>query len=192
MKNIMTMQEVLDSIRAKAKPNKDGSEGFTYNRFNKKSFENLLRAMLNDTDVKIGTIKVKNNEVSSKEDIMVTQEFRKFLQKILRTAGIDTEDSKAILSKDFIIDNVDGLYEFFTTAMYIYMDNGNKFDMIPTENFKGSLYINNVAETKKTQDAKNPKDGSSLGIFETTKKTHKKLCVKSSCPSYLVNRKKIK
>lgn len=186
------MQEVLDSIRAKAKPNKDGSEGFTYNRFNKKSFENLLRAMLNDTDVKIGTIKVKNNEVSSKEDIMVTQEFRKFLQKILRTAGIDTEDSKAILSKDFIIDNVDGLYEFFTTAMYIYMDNGNKFDMIPTENFKGSLYINNVAETKKTQDAKNPKDGSSLGIFETTKKTHKKLCVKSSCPSYLVNRKKIK
>ena len=192
MKNIMTMQEVLDSIRAKAKPNKDGSEGFTYNRFNKKSFENLLRAMLNDTDVKIGTIKVKNNEVSSKEDIMVTQEFRKFLQKILRTAGIDAEDSKAILSKDFIIDNVDGLYEFFTTAMYIYMDNGNKFDMIPTENFKGSLYINNVAETKKTQDAKNPKDGSSLGIFETTKKTHKKLCVKSSCPSYLVNRKKIK
>lgn len=192
MKNIMTMQEVLDSIRAKAKPNKDGSEGFTYNRFNKKSFENLLRAMLNDTEVKIGTIKVKNNEVSSKEDIMVTQEFRKFLQKILRTAGIDAEDSKAILSKDFIIDNVDGLYEFFTTAMYIYMDNGNKFDMIPTENFKGSLYINNVAETKKTQDAKNPKDGSSLGIFETTKKTHKKLCVKSSCPSYLVNRKKIK
>jgi len=188
----MTMQEVLEAIRAKAKPNKDGSEGFTYNRFNKKSFENLLRAMLNDTDVKIGTIKVKNNEVSSKEDIMVTQEFRKFLQKILRTAGIDAEDSKAILSKDFIIDNVDGLYEFFTTAMYIYMDNGNKFDMIPTENFKGSLYINNVAETKKTQDAKNPKDGSSLGTFETTKKTHKKLCVKSSCPSYLVNRKKIK
>lgn len=192
MKNIMTMQEVLDSIRAKAKPNKDGSEGFTYNRFNKKSFENLLRAMLNDTDVKIGTIKVKNNEVSSKEDIMITQEFRKFLQKILRTAGIDAEDSKAILSKDFIIDNVDGLYEFFTTAMYIYMDNGNKFDMIPTENFKGSLYINNVAETKKTQDAKNPKDGSSLGIFETVKKSHKKLCVKSTCPSYLVNRKKIK
>lgn len=192
MKNIMTMQEVLEAIRAKAKPNKDGSEGFTYNRFNKKSFENLLRAMLNDTDVKIGTIKVKNNEVSSKEDIMVTQEFRKFLQKILRTAGIDAEDSKAILSKDFIIDNVDGLYEFFTTAMYIYMDNGNKFDMIPTENFKGSLFINNVAETKKTQDAKNPKDGSSLGIFETTKKPHKKLCVKSTCPSYLVNRKKVK
>ena len=174
---------------------KKGVEKWVYNRFNKKNYNSLLKAMLNDPSLKMVTTKLKEQGATSEEEIMVTKEFREFLKKILIKAGVDANDANAVMSEEFVIDNVDGLYEFFATSMWLYMNAGNKFDMIPTNDFKGSLYIETVPETKKTYDArdpKKPKGENYIGTFETTKKSHKKLSVKSSCPSWLVSRKQVK
>ena len=191
-KKVLTVDEVLAEITAKKKTGKNGEEKWVYNRFNKKNFQNLLRAMVNDPEFKSTTIKLKDGGVETVDDMMVTKDFREFLRKILVKAGIDVNDSQAIMSSDFIIENVDGLYEFFGTAMYLYMNAGNKFDLIPTEEFKGSIYLEDVPETIKISEAKNPKTKESLGTYETTKKSHKKLVAKSSCPSWLVSRRVVK
>ena len=139
MKKVLTVDEVLAEISAKKKVAKDGTEKWAYNRFNKRNYEALLRAMLNDPELKAVTVKLKE-----------------FLRKILVKAGIDAADSNAILSKDFVIDNVSGLYEFFATSMYLYMNAGNRFDLIPTEDFRGSIFLEDVPESTKVADAKNP------------------------------------
>lgn len=192
MKKVLTVDEVLQEIAAKKKVDKNGVEKTIYNRFNKRNYQTLLKAMLNDPELKAVTIKLKDGGVDSTEDIMVTKDFREFLRKVLIKAGVDASDSAAVLSKDFTIDNVDGLYEFFATSMYLYMNAGNRFDLIPTQDFKGSLFIESVPETKKVAEAKNPKTRESLGTFETTKGAYKRLGVKSTCPSWLVSRKVIK
>lgn len=192
MKKVLTVDEVLAEISAKTKIGKDGKEKTIYNRFNKRNYQALLKAMLNDPDLKTVTVKLKEGEVDTTEEIMVTKEFREFIRKILVKAGVDVNDSNAVLSRDFTIDNVDGLYEFFATSMYLYMNSGNRFDLIPTEDFKGSLFIENVPESTKVAEAKNPKTRESLGTFETTKKAHKRLGVKSSCPSWLTSRRVVK
>lgn len=191
----VTVEEVLKEIQAKKKMDKKGVEKWVYNRFNKKNYNSLLKAMLNDPSLKMVTTKLKEQGATSEEEIMVTKEFREFLKKILIKAGVDANDANAVMSEEFVIDNVDGLYEFFATSMWLYMNAGNKFDMIPTNDFKGSLYIETVPETKKTYDArdpKKPKGENYIGTFETTKKSHKKLSAKSSCPSWLVSRKQVK
>ena len=191
----VTVEEVLKEIQAKKKMDKKGVEKWVYNRFNKKNYNSLLKAMLNDPSLKMVTTKLKEQGATSEEEIMVTKEFREFLKKILIKAGVDANDANAVMSEEFVIDNVDGLYEFFATSMWLYMNAGNKFDMIPTNDFKGSLYIETVPETKKTYDArdpKKPKGENYIGTFETTKKSHKKLNAKSSCPSWLVSRKQVK
>ena len=47
-----------------------------------------------------------------------------------------------------------------------------------------------MPETKEVGESKNPFNGESLGVFETTKKAYKRLRVKSSCPAWLVSRQK--
>lgn len=191
-KKVLTVDEVLAEISAKKKTDKNGAEKWVYNRFNKKNFQSLLKAMINDPEFKSVTVKLKDGGVETVDDVMVTKDFREFLRKILVKAGIDSNDSQAIMASDFVIENVDGLYEFFSTAMYLYMNSGNKFDLIPTNDFKGSIYLEEVPETIKISEAKNPKTKESLGTYETTKKSHKKLVAKSSCPSWLVSRRVVK
>lgn len=160
-------------------------------RFNKKSFNRLMKAMVNDTTFTHKVVKVKNGEVTEVVDVMVSNEFRKFVQKILEAAGIDKKESLRCLSEDFAITNVDGLYEFFATCLYKYMEAGNGFDFLPVDGFKGSIGLKHVAETTKTADAFSPKDRSYIGTFTTIKGAHNELTVKSGCPSYLKTRTKV-
>jgi hypothetical protein len=187
MKKHLTVDEVITEITAKKKTTKEGTEKWLYNRFNKRSYNELLKAMLNDPELKAVTVKLKDGAIESTEDIMVTKAFREFLRKILVKAGVD-----AHLSKDFTIDNTDGLYEFFATSMYLYMNAGNRFDLITTPTFKGTLFLEDVPETKKVADARNPKTKEYIATYESTKAAHQRLGVKSSCPSWLVSRKVVK
>lgn len=191
MKKVMTVDEVLAEIQAKKKIDKKGVEKFVYNRFNKKTYTNLLRAMMNDPKLKMVTVKLKKGEIDSTEEIMVSQLFREFLRGVLIKAGIDSADASAVMGEDFTIDNADGLYEFFATSLYLYMNSGNKFDLIPTEDLKASLYLDVVPETTKTAEVRDPKTKESMGMFETTKKKHSVIKVKSSCPSWLSSRRKV-
>lgn len=185
-KEIISVKEVLDEIAATRKEN--GS--FNYNRFNKKNFEKLMKAMLNDPNFKTEVAKVKKDELEI-EEIEVSKEFRKFCKRIIEKAGVDKAESERILSEEFTFDNVSGLYEFFATAVYLYIEKGNRWDFIPKKDFKGSICLKEVGESSKTAEARSPQTGESLGTFKTTKKSHKVLSVKSSCPKYLKDRVKI-
>ena len=185
-----TVEEAIASMQAK-----EGKNGKpVINRFNKKNFTSLMTAMANDPDFTAKVVKVKNDEISSIEDVMVSQGFREFCKKVVEKAGVDKKESAVVLTSSFEFSEADlsGLYEFFADAVYEYMAAGNQFDFLPTEDFKGSISLKNVDEVTKTSEAFSPKDRSSLGVYQTTKKAHKELAVKSSCPSFLKNRIKVK
>lgn len=186
-KEIISVKEVLEEMTAGRKT--DGS--FNYNRFNKKNFNKLMKTMLNDPNFKTEVVKAKKDDLEI-EEIEVSKEFRKFCKKIIEKAGVDKAESERILSEEFTFDNVDGLYEFFATALYLYIEKGNKFDLLPKKDFKGSICLKEVKKSSKTKSARSPKTGEYLGDFETTKEEHKVLSVKSSCPSYLKKRVKVK
>lgn len=161
------------------------------NRFSKKNFNKLLKAMMNDTDFSIKVPVVKGGEVDHYEEVMVNENFRKFLKKVLEKAGVDKNESSVVMDSSFTIDNVDGVYEFITTAIYEYMNAGNKFDFLPREDFKGSVAVKKNPKKTKRSHAKNPRDGKDLGEFEYTNEPYTSLVVSSPCPEYLKNRKKV-
>ena len=170
-KKVLKVSEVLDEIAAKK--NEDGE--IIYNRFNKKAFNKLLKAMLNDAEFKTTVANVKKSSLESVDEIAVSQGFREFVRKVLEKIGVDSAESKVVLSNDFTFDDVDGLYEFFATAIYLYIEKGNRFDLLPKEDFKGSIYLIDVDETSTVSEAISPQTRESLGTYQTTKKKHKKL-----------------
>lgn len=159
-------------------------------RFNKKEFNKLLTAIANDPDFTTHVARGKKGEINVKE-IMPTKEFRKWCKKLLEKVGLDSKESSIVLKKDFQFDNMEGIYEFFTEALYLYMSNGNKFDFIPKKDFKGTIGVKKVKKSVNVADVFSPKDRKFLGKYETTKEEHNVLTVKSSCPSYLKVRKKV-
>ena len=187
MAKIMTVEEALNTMRAKA--NAKGK--VTINRFNKKNFNTLMTALANDIEFKTQVAKVKKGELDSLEDIMVTKEFRKWCKKLVERMGVDKTESEKVLTADFTIPDMEGLYEFFATALYEYMNAGNQFELLPKNDFKGLIYLKDVDEKTTTSDAYSPQDRSYLGTFETTKKKHKEVAAKSSCPAFLTTRKKV-
>ena len=180
---------VSDILKEMSATKKDNGT-FNYNRFNKKNFEKLMKAMLNDPGFTAEVAKVKNGQLDTVEKIEVSKDFRKFIKRIVEKFGVDKVESERVLSADFTIDNVEGLYPFFAEAMYIYIEQGNRFDLLPKKDFKGSIAIKEVPKQSKTKEARNPQTKESLGSFKTTKDKHKVLVVKSSCPEWLKKREK--
>ena len=167
----------------------NGSE--SVGRFNKKDFNLLMLALANDTEFEIEVGKVKGGNLNLSK-IMPTKEFRKWCKKFLISSGMDKKEASKVLSSDFLFESMDGLYEFFATAVYMYMEYGNKFDFIPREDFKGSIYLDKIKSSTTTKDEYSPKDRVYLGQIETTTGEYKKLKTKSTCPKWLKTRKKIK
>lgn len=161
-------------------------------KYSKDKFNALMRAIINDPNYTTEKAVVKNGELVSIEKIAVSQGFRKFIKHALEQYGVDSAESEKVLSGDFTVDNADGLYDFFATALYEYIESGNKFDLIPKEDFKGSICLKDRPETTKVVDTYQPKTREHLGTYEVTKKKHKVLSVKSSCPKYLRKRMKKK
>lgn len=189
MSKVISVQEVLAEIEAKR--NEKGK--IVLNRFNKQKFEKLLKAMFNDSKFATKVAKVSKGQLESVEEIEVSQGFRKFCKKVCEKAGIDKAESEKLLSADFTIDNAEGIYEFFATAMYLYMEKGNKFDLLAKEDFKGSVYIRDVAGKEgEWKDTFHPRTREPLGKSKVSTKNHKVLGIKSSCPSFLKDRAKKK
>lgn len=184
------MAKTVNEVLAEITPaEKDGKKSL--GRFSKKNFNALMRAMANDPEFTVKVANVKKGELESLEDVMVSKNFRKCIQKILEEAGVDKSESVKVMGDEFEFPSLDGMYEFFAAALYTYMEAGNQFDLMPTEDFKGSLYLKDVEASVTEKEAKLPQTGESLGIFRTEKKAHKVLAAKSSCPSWLKNRKKV-
>ena len=188
MKEIKTVAAVLESIRPNPAVKDNGKTN--HNRFSKKAFNELLTAMVNDPNFTTDFAVSAKGELKSVEEIRVTEGFRKWLQKVVEIAGIDKAESAVVLSKDFVIPNMDGLYELFTTAMYEYMKNGSRFDMIPKKDFKASFAMNKKAPKTKTGTLLNPSTGEVLGTYSTDMAEHWEASVKSSCPNWMKKRMK--
>lgn len=179
----MTVNEIKESITA---------QPGTYNRFNKKNFEKLIKSMVNDPEFTTAVAHVKGGELASISEIKVTEGFRTFIKKVLEKFGVDKNESARVLSPEFNIDNVEGLYEFFATAIYEYISTGNTFDLIPKEDFRGGIRMKTVEESVKETTAYSPQTRECLGTYETKKPKHRVLVAKSSCPKYLTSRRKVK
>ena len=186
MAKILSVEEAIASITSKT--NKKGNK--VVNRFNKKNFNTLMLAMVNDVDFTTRVAK-KAGDSYELEDIMVTKEFRKWCRNLVEKAGVDKSESEIVMSNEFKIDNVEGLYEFFATALYEFLDAGNRFDLLNKEDFTGGIILKDVDESVRIYEARNPKDGTKLGTIETTKKKHKEIAAKSSCPTFLSSKRQI-
>lgn len=188
MAKILTVEQALRDIR----PKKNTKGELVINRFNKKKFENLLLAILNDTNYTTTNVKIRNGEII-KEEVEITKNFRKFCKKILECAGIDKTEAARIESDSFSINNVDGLYEFFSEIIYLYMESGNQFDFPNKEDFKGGIQLIDVEESTNIYKSRDlAGDGRVLGEVEKKTKKHKRLKAKSSAPSYLSSKRIIK
>ena len=75
----MSVKETLKEMEGKT--GKNGK--MINNRFSKKNFNKLLKAMMNDTDVSIKVPVVKAGVVDHYEEVMVNENFRKFLKKVI-------------------------------------------------------------------------------------------------------------
>ena len=75
-KEIMSVAQVLNSIKPNPEVKENGKRNLA--RFSQKSFNDLMRAMLNDTDFTTKVALTSKGELKSVEEIKVTENFRKF------------------------------------------------------------------------------------------------------------------
>lgn len=179
--------DFINSISAKE--NENGK--VVTNRFNKNTFNELLLTMANDIEFKEELAK-KAGDSFKVNEVLVTKDFRKWVKKLVESFGVDSKESQIILTEDYGIKSMDGLYDFFMAAVYEYMVAGNRFEFPTHEDFKASITIKEVDETVKNTDARNPNTGEYLGTYETKSKKHKVLSTKSKCPTWLSEKRRIK
>lgn len=159
------------------------------NQFNRTNFNRLLNAAASDPDFTSQVAIIKGGEFKGYNEVACGKEFRKWMRHLLERAGIDSTESGMVESPDFAVGNVSWMYDLFAEVMWLYME-GNKFAFPKKEDFEAVLAIKDVDETVKVSEIKKP-GGPSIGVFEQTKKAHKVLTVKSSCPKYLASRRQV-
>lgn len=186
-----SVSEVKKFITPKDVKNQLADGYYKHSRFNKQKFNWLMRAILNDPDFVETSVKYYHQNLQP-VDLSVSKDFRKFIKKVLEKLGVDSSEAKRILEPEFKFDNVNGLYEFFAAAVYEYMEVGNKFDLIPKEDFRATIYMDTEKKKKKKYKARDPISGVYLGEVEVETEEHKRLKVSSPAPKWMTKRKKIK
>ena len=186
MSKTSSVKDVLATMVAKtnAKGNK------VLNRFSKKNFNALMTAIANDIDFTSKVAK-KSGDSFEVEELTISKDFRKWCKKLIEKFGVDSNDANAIMSKDFVFDNMDGIYEFFMASVSEYLNAGNKFDFLTHEDFKATVSLKDIEAKESTYEAKNPISGESLGTVKSKTKAHKQLKVKTTAPEWLTTKKRI-
>lgn len=187
----VSVNDVLDTMTA-SKTNKDGE--VIHNRFNKKEFNKLLKAMMNDPELKTQVANVSKGTLESVEEIAVGEKFRKWCRSLVEKAGIDSSDSEVVMTDAFEIDNVDGIYEFIATAIWLYIERGNLFQLMQKDDCNGaSIGLKTVTKKITEREAKNPSTRESLGTFRQTNEEHREVFIKNAgTPKWLKKREKLK
>lgn len=183
-KKYLTVEEALDQMRGR----KSSTGKVVVNRFNKKKFNLLMQAIANDPNFKERVTIAHGTELDH-EDIMVSKGFRKWCKHLLESAGMDAMESDVVMSDGFKFDNMDGLYEFFASALYQYMAAGNQFGLLGKDDLYGGIEIREVEKNVRTGTARSPKTGEILGQYETTQKKHREVKSKTKCPAWLTSKR---
>lgn len=160
--------EVLNEIKEAAKGNKV--------TFSRTDFERLAKAYVNDVDYK-----AVSYSPAGATEIESVKELRGMIKRILRDFGVDAQEAERIMTSEYQIKNVDGIYELCSELVYQYVAAGKKFSFMSKEDFEGSILLEEIGESEQVTKGV----GEDAGEFLVTKKAHKKLKVKSSCPKWL-------
>ena len=173
-----TFKEVFDELKASQNMSKNGK---VIKTFSKTDFDRLIKAFLNDNDYTTQMYSKKDGEGVTK-DVAVIQQLREgFIKPILTLAGVDKQEAST-MAKEIQISSVDGLYEFISEAIYVYMSAGKKFEFMRKEDFTGSTTLADLLEVEKMYRVVGT--GNEVKI---RKEAHKKLIGQSKCPD---NKKK--
>lgn len=180
-----SVNDVLTAIAAKI----DANGKKKLNQFNRSNFDRLLNAAASDPDFVSEVAIIKKGEFQGYKEIACGKEFRKWMRRLVERAGIDANESSVVESADFQIGNLSWMYDMFAEVLWLYLE-GNKFSLPKKEDFDATIALKDVDQVTKTAEMRKP-GGPVMGTFETTKKAHKVLTVKSSCPKYLVDRRQV-
>ena len=181
-----SVNEVLTNIAAKI----DENGNKKLNQFNRSNFDRLLNAAASDPNFTAQVAKITKGEFDGYKDIACGKDFRKWMRKLVERAGIDSTESGIVEEDTFDVGNVSWMYDMFAEVLWLYLE-GNKFTLPKKEDFEATLALKDVDEVVKVAETRKPGTGEILGTFETTKKAHKALTVKSSCPKYLRERRQV-
>lgn len=189
MAKYANVREALEDMKAVV----EGNGKIKINRFNKKRFNDLMTALANDTEFTTEVARAVNGGSESVvETVAVSKEFRKWLKKQVEKAGVDKAESEKILIADeFVIDDMNPFYDFFTTAMIEYMNAGNYFQFPTRPDFEATLSTKKVPKKTVTKESFTPgkkEERKSLGVFTTVYGDHTELSSSSSCPKFLKKR----
>lgn len=161
--------EVLNEIKEAAKGSKV--------TFSRTDFDRLAKAYINDVDYKAVNYSTANGE----EEVETVKLLRGMIKRVLRDFGVDAQEAERVMSSEYQIKNVDGIYELCSELVYQYVAAGKKFSFMTKPDFEGSILLESVGAS--TSTSKGVGEGADEFIVE--KKAHKKLKVKSGCPKWL-------
>lgn len=160
---------------------KEGSKGSKVT-FSRADFDKLAKAYMNEVGYKANVHGKEEGDAS----VETVKSLRGMIKKILKDFGVDEQEAAIIMTEEYQIKNVDGIYEMCSELVYNYVDAGKKFAFIPKDDFEGSLTLDIVeASTTTTKGV-----GEDAATFKVEKQKHKKIKVKSSCPKWLKTSKK--
>lgn len=190
MSKYANVKEALESMRAVV----DDNGKVKLNRFNKKKFADLLTTMANDVNFVTTVARSVNGGTEAEvEEIAVSKEFRKWLKKQVEKCGVDRMESEKILTDEFVIDDMNPFYDFFTIAMIEYMNAGNYFQFPTKPDFEATLSTKKVEKKSVTKDAYTPgkkEERQFIGTFTTHYGEHMEMKISSSCPKFLKKKEK--
>lgn len=166
----------VEQVKAMMKESTKGKLG----QFNKAEYEEMVGAVLNDTDREVRVVKRRSDDGTvTVENVNVAKKFRnEFLKPLIMEFGVDAVEAAKIDTMD--LKNVGGFYEAQSEVNYEYMKGGRKLDFLPKEDFQASMYLFDNEEEEK--ERRNPKTKES---FNVKYGAHTTLKVKTKCPKNL-------
>lgn len=162
-------QEVLNEIKEASKNTKV--------TFSRTDFDRLAKAYVNDVDYKAEAY----SAAGGKTEIETVKLLRGMIKRVLRDFGVDAQEAEKVMSAEYQIKNIDGIYELCSELVYQYVGAGKKFSFITKEDFEGSILLESIGASETTSKGV----GENAPEFLVNKKAHKKLKVKSGCPKWL-------
>lgn len=183
MLNKIQVEEVIQNQEVQKKKSTGSS------RYSEKRYADYVKAIANDTEFHTERYVSRDGKMVN-EEVYPSKRLRKFLKAILEQIGVDKSESTLIEDPNFVIKNVDGLIDFIKELNYAYLVNGNELKLPDREDFQGSIYIADYDEKKETKRSINPKTGEVGEPYLKITKAHKRLKVKSTPPSWLIEKDK--
>lgn len=179
--SMKTLDEVLKEIEEGVTVSKNGKIKKTFSR---SDFDRVLKTLMNTVDYTAEYYSTKNGE-PVKTEVEIVKKMRESLKKMLANAGLDKQAADEFMAT-YQFTTVDGFYEVFTEATYLFMNAKKKFDFPTREDFKGSISIKDVEESVGTfKSIRKPGDDTPPEVFQIKTGKHKVLEKKSKAPAWI-------